>query len=276
MNKTPVIQRALYKSGLYLKKYSPVALSCAASVGVIVTVVTAIKAIPKAVELVKADSRKNHNGDPYAYTRKEAFMSAWKCYIPTAAFGLSTIACIMGANALNSRKQAALTSAYALINQSYKEYKDKLKELYGEEAHNAIVDSIVSEKCKDVFLYASDWAGYSCLDFGEDTAAYPEIVRTFYDSFSQRYFETTISKVIQAEYHLNRNFMFKGVIPLNDFYEFLGLEKTEFGETVGWSSCNGDIYWIDFNHHKLTLEDGMEIFVIDMVFEPTAEWMEDL
>lgn len=276
MNKTPVIQRALYKSGLYLKKYSPVALSCAASVGVIVTVVTAIKATPKAVELVKADSRKNHNGDPYAYTRKEAFMSAWKCYIPTAAFGLSTIACIMGANALNSRKQAALTSAYALINQSYKEYKDKLKELYGEEAHNAIVDSIVSEKCKDVFLYASDWAGYSCLDFGEDTAAYPEIVRTFYDSFSQRYFETTISKVIQAEYHLNRNFMFKGVIPLNDFYEFLGLEKTEFGETVGWSSCNGDIYWIDFNHHKLTLEDGMKIFVIDMVFEPTAEWMEDL
>ena len=276
MNKTPVIQRAIHKSGLYLKKYSPVALSCVASVGVIVTVVTAVKATLKAVELVKADSRKNHDGDPYAYTKKEAFMSAWKCYIPTAAFGLSTIACIMGANALNSRKQAALTSAYALINQSYKEYKDKLKELYGEEAHNAIVDSIVSEKCKDVFLYASDWVGYSCLDFGEDTAAYPEIVRTFYDSFSQRYFETTISKVIQAEYHLNRNFMFKGVIPLNDFYEFLGLEKTEFGETVGWSSCNGDIYWIDFNHHKLTLEDGMEIFVIDMVFEPTAEWMEDL
>ena len=127
MNKTPVIQRALHKSGLYLKKYSPVALSCVASVGVIVTVVTAIKATPKAVELVKADSRKNHDGDPYAYTKKEAFMSAWKCYIPTAAFGLSTIACIMGANALNSRKQAALTSAYALINQSYKEYKDKLE-----------------------------------------------------------------------------------------------------------------------------------------------------
>lgn len=54
------------------------------------------------------------------------------------------------------------------------------------------------------------------------------------------------------------------------------MKKTELGETVGWSSCNGDIYWIDFNHHKLTLEDGMEIFVIDMVFEPTAEWMEDL
>ena len=89
-------------------------------------------------------------------------------------------------------------------------------------------------------------------------------------------FESTIEKVIQAEYHLNRNFMFAGVIPLNDFYEFLGLEKTELGDAVGWSSCNGDIYWIDFNHHRLTLDDGMEIYVIDMVFEPTAEWMEDL
>ena len=53
------------------------------------------------------------------------------------------------------------------------------------------------------------------------------------------------------------------------------LVRTKFGNKK-WSSCNGDIYWIDFNHHRLTLDDGMEIYVIDMVFEPTAEWMEDL
>ena len=103
----------------------------------------------------------------------------------------------------------------------------------------------------------------------------PEIVRTFYDAFSQRHFESTISKVIQAEYHLNRNFMFNGVISLNDFYEFLGLEKIKIGDDLGWSNCNGDIYWIDFNHHRIDLDDGMEIFVIDMVFEPTADWLED-
>lgn len=180
----------------------------------------------------------------------------------------------MGANALNRRQQAALTSAYALVQNSYKEYKDKLKELYGEEAHNAIVDSIMSEKCKDVSISATGGWFNATLDFGEGME--PEIVRTFYDSFSQRYFETTIEKVIQAEYHLNRNFMFAGTIPLNDFYEFLGLEKTDFGDTVGWSSVNGDIYWIDFNHSRVTLEDGMEVYVIDMVFEPTADWMEDI
>lgn len=274
MSKNQAISSVLNKSGRYIKKYSPVALSCIASVGVVVTAVVSVKATPKALVKIQADSRKNHDGDPYAYTKKEAIVSAWKCYIPAVAIGASTIACIMGANALNRRQQAALTSAYALVQSSYKEYKDKLKELYGEEAHNAIVDSIMSEKCKDISISATGGWYNSSLDFGEGME--PEVVRTFYDSFSKRYFETTIEKVIQAEYHLNRNFMFAGTIPLNDFYEFLGLEKTDYGDAVGWSSVNGDIYWIDFNHHKITLEDGMEIFVIDMVFEPTPDWMEDI
>lgn len=274
MSKNQAIQKMLHKSGLYVRKYSPVALSCVASVGVVVTAVVAVKATPKAVMLIQADSREKHDGDPYAATKKEAVVAAWKCYIPAVAIGASTIACIMGANALNRHQQAALTSAYALVQNSYKEYKDKLKELYGEEAHNAIMDSIVKEKCKDISITSTGGWYNSTLDFGEGME--PEITRTFYDAFSQRYFESTIEKVIQAEYHLNRNFMFAGTIPLNDFYEFLGLEKTELGDTVGWSSVNGDIYWIDFNHHRLTLDDGMEIYVIEMVFEPTPDWMEDI
>ena len=205
MSKNQAIQKLLHKSGLCIRKYSPVALSCVASAGVVVTAIAAAKATPRAVALVYADSRKKHDGDPYAYTKKEAFIAAWKCYIPAVAFGASTIACIIGANALNRRQQAALTSAYALVQGSYKEYKDKLKELYGEEAHNAIVDSIAKEKCKDISISANGGWYDSSLDFGEGME--PEVSRTFYDSFSQRYFESTIEKVIQAEYHLNRNFI---------------------------------------------------------------------
>lgn len=74
--------------------------------------------------LIHADSERRHDGDPHAYTKTEAIAAAWKCYIPAVAIGASTIACIMGANALNRRQQAALTSAYALVQSSYKEYKD--------------------------------------------------------------------------------------------------------------------------------------------------------
>lgn len=267
MKQTQTLKQLCGKSKLFLKRAAPTFLTCVASAGVIATSVMAAKATPKALGLVRADSRKNHDGDPYACTKLEAVRSAWRCYIPAFAVGASTIACIIGANALNKRQQIAVASAYALVNNAYQDYKNKVKELYGEEVHQNIIDSIVKDACKDAHIHCD---GYS-LEF-EDVGE-PEITRTFYDSFSQRYFESTIGKVIEAEYHLNRNFMMMGDVSLNDFYHFLGLNETEFGATVGWTVCDG-LMWIDFDHHKTTLDDGMEIFVIDMVFSPRVSWDE--
>ena len=116
------------KIGRSLKKASPTILTCIGAAGVVATAVLAVKATPKADSLIKADSRRNHDGDPYAATKLEAVKSCWKCYIPAAATGVATIICIFGANTLN--KKASLASAYALVNRSYSDYKHKLKELY--------------------------------------------------------------------------------------------------------------------------------------------------
>ena len=62
MSKNQAISSVLNKSGRYIKKYSPVALSCIASVGVVVTAVVAVKATPKALIKIQADSRKNWGG----------------------------------------------------------------------------------------------------------------------------------------------------------------------------------------------------------------------
>lgn len=66
---------------------------------------------------------------------------------------------------LSKRQQAALTSAYVLLNDSYNNYKDKLKELYGEEAHQKIVDAIAAEKAKDVYITSTGLVRNSSLDF---------------------------------------------------------------------------------------------------------------
>ena len=121
------------KVGRALKKASPTILTCIGAVGVVATAVLAVKATPKALEMVRADSRKNHDGDPHAATKVEVVKSCWKCYIPAAVTGAATIACIFGANTLNRRQQASLASAYALVNRSFMEYKNKVKELYGQE-----------------------------------------------------------------------------------------------------------------------------------------------
>lgn len=116
------------KIGRSLKKASPTILTCIGAAGVVATAVLAVKATPKADSLIKADSRRNHDGDPYAATKLEAVKSCWKCYIPAAATGVATIICIFGANTLNKKQQASLASAYALVNRSYSDYKHKLKE----------------------------------------------------------------------------------------------------------------------------------------------------
>lgn len=150
--KKPNLQRLAQRSKIYLRKASPTILSGLGAAGVIVTSVLAVRATPKALRKIRADSKVNHDGDPEAYSKLEAVRSAWVCYIPAAISGTATIFCIFGANVLSKHQQAALTSAYALLNDSYNNYKDKLKELYGEEAHQKIIDAIAAERLRMYIL----------------------------------------------------------------------------------------------------------------------------
>lgn len=250
----------------FLKKNGSTILSACAIGGVIFTTVLAIKATPKAVELIKDDSRKNHEGDPYAYTKKEAIESAWKCYIPTFVSAGATICCIASANILNHKTQKSITGAYILLENSFREYKNKLKELYGEEVHNSVVDAIAKEHVSDVYISSQGLLGYSSLDISDTKN--PEKVRLFYDAYSKRYFETTLARVIEAEFHINRNYVMGGWVPANEYYEFLGLESIENGDILGWSAYELELCWIDFNHRVTYLDDGTEVIVIEMEFWP--------
>ena len=261
------------KIGRSLKKASPTILTCIGAAGVVATAVLAVKATPKADSLIKADSRRNHDGDPYAATKLEAVKSCWKCYIPAAAAGVATIICIFGANTLNKKQQASLASAYALVNRSYSDYKHKLKELYGEDAHKKIMESIAAEKSSMPPITAAGGFSNSSLEF-EDAN---EEQRLFYDSFSKRYFQATISQVLQAEYHINRNMVLGAFVTLNDFYDFLGISHVEGGDVVGWL-LSDSMYWIDFDNSKAMVDDGLNgeipCYVVDAMLgpQPESEW----
>lgn len=232
----------------------------------IATTILAAKASPKAVALLKeAEAEKEEK-----LTKTEIVKVAGPTYIPTILIGASTLACIFGANVLNKHQQAALMSAYALIDNSYKEYKAKLKELYGEETHNNIVDTIAVEKAEDIHINSS-YLGSNCDLSTEENGSEPVL---FYDEYSSRFFESTIEQVLQAEYHLNRNYVLRGYSDLNELYSFLGLEQTEYGSVMGWAPLDEGMYWIDFNHRKTTLNDGTECYILEMPFEPRLEYFE--
>lgn len=60
--KKPNLQRLVQRSKIYLRKASPTILSGLGAAGVIVTSVLAVRATPKALRKIRADSKANHTG----------------------------------------------------------------------------------------------------------------------------------------------------------------------------------------------------------------------
>ena len=240
---------------MFLKRNSSVILAFASAAGVVATAVLAVKETPRAVtifERVKEES----DEEP---TKLDYFKATWKCYIPAASVGVSTIACILGANALNKRQQAALISAYTFGTKAFNDYKEKAKELFGDKADHDIQSEIVKGKINE-------------NDFEEPTDGN----LLFYDEYSGEYFERTLVEVQDAEYQLNRKFVIDGYVKLNEFYDLLDLPKTDTGNVIGWSTEAGialyDYQWIDIKHELITLDDGLECYFLNFLSVPTIDY----
>ena len=251
---------------MFLKRNASTILTCIGGAGVIFTTVTAVKATPKAMTLI--EESKHEKGREL--TTYEVIKTAGRTYIPTILVGIGTLSCIFGASVLSKRQQASLMAAYTLIDTSFKEYKNKVKELYGEETHQEIVNSIMVEKAEDMYFHSAYFATSCDLPLEEDRSE----PRLFYDEYSNRYFETTIEQVLSAEYHLNRNYVLRGYAYLNELYEFLGLSATEYGSVLGWAPLDEGMYWIEFNHRKVVMDDGLECYILELPFEPRIDFDE--
>lgn len=259
------------RAGKAFKKATPTILTCISAAGVVVTVVLAVKATPKALKCIEKEKAVKNAENSENLTRMETIAACWRCYIPAVVTGIATIGCIFGANTLNRRQQASLVSAYALASRSFNSYKQKVRELYGEEAHKKVMASLAAEKSTKPTISAGSLTQMTSVGF-EDAN---EEERLFYDAISDRYFQATISQVLQAEYHLNRNFALSGgFITLNQFYEFLGVSKVRGGDEVGWM-ISDSLYWVDFDHQKTVVDDGLngevECYIIDAPFPPVSE-----
>lgn len=152
-------------------------LALLGSAGVVATTFAAIKATPKALR--RLEEAKEEKGEEL--TKLERFKYAAPAYIPTALIGVSTIACVVGANVLNTKNQASIASAYALIDNSYKEYKKKVSELYGEEGEQNVVKEIAKDEYEGYSPEEDDYEGD----------------QLFFDFNAMKYFKSSMDRVVQ-------------------------------------------------------------------------------
>ena len=249
-----------------LRRNSPKILAILAAIGTVSTAFATARATPKALLLIReAESQKGED-----LTALEKVKVAAVPYIPAVLLGSATIVCVFGAQMLNRRVQSSMASAYALLDQSFKDYRRKLNELYGDEADKKVIEALAVEKSQTVYINASYLDGPCDLAL-EENSSKPVL---WYDEYSKRFFTASLEQVLMAEYHLNRNYILRGEAVINELYEFLGLEPTDWGTEAGWAPMDEGMFWIEFNHIPAKLDNGSVFYIIEMPFEPALNYDE--
>lgn len=235
--------------GSALKKYSPEILTGIGIAGMIGTTVMAVRVTPKALVLIK-DAEEEKKED---LTVIETVKVTWKCYIPAVITGVTSVACLIGANSMNVRRKAALATAYTLSETALREYKEKVIETIGEKKEKAVKDSIAKDKVD------------------HNPVSKNEIVITekgttlCYDAISGRYFKSDINFLKKAENEINRRLLVEDYISLNEFYYEIGLGETKMGNLLGWNVSKG---LVRFDFSSTLSEDGTPCLVLDFEVAP--------
>lgn len=228
---------------------SPVILTAIGVVGTLTTAFLTGKATAKYVKLLAEEGYYDRD---YKFDRstKEHFKTAWKLYIPPAGAAITTIACIILANRIGTRRAAAVAAAYAISEKAFDEYRAKVAERIGQKKEQAFRDEIAQERVtadprSNAVIIASNKA-------------------LFYDAYTGRYFESDMETVRKAvndtNYQVNNDFY----ASLSDFYERIGLSRTDVSEEMGWNADK----LLDVEYSAVLAEDGRPCISISFKVAP--------
>lgn len=268
MNK-PNVNKYFKMATRMVKKRSPEILTGLGIAGMITTTVLAVKATPKALELIEGEKCKQNrelldeaekNGqDNCAQINKlkpvEVVKVAWKPYIPAVLLGTASVACLIGANSVHARRHAALYSAYKLSETAYTEYKDKVVETIGEKKEKKVRDEIAKDKVE------------------KNPASKTEIFMTgkgeslFYDPLSGRYFMSDMESIRKIVNDLNyaMGYGTEMYVSLSQLYDELGLKHTGVSDDIGWNISDG---LIEPEFSTQMSDDGRPCIVMDFLVTP--------
>lgn len=237
-----------------LKRHSPEILTGIGVAGMLATTVMAVKATPKAIMLV--NEREVELGVE-KLPAKEVVKTTWKCYIPAAVTGVTSIACIVGASSVNLKRNAALATAYTLSETALKEYKDKVIETIGEKKEKEVRDAIAKDQITKNPVSKAD----VIITEKGDTLCF--------DAFSGRYFKSDIEKIKRAENEFNRRLLQEDYLSLNEFYYELDLSGTYIGDRLAWRADRG---LVEITFSSQLAEDGTPCLVLQFINPPTYDY----
>ena len=208
--------------GGLIAKNSTTLLTGLSVAGLISTVISAVRATPKALDIIETipeDERDVKNVVKHTY----------KCYIPAVIFGTITVASIIGCNSISLKRHTAMVSAYKISEKLASTYREKVIDNIGVTKEKEIRDQINED-----LLVANPVGDKSIFVTGNGDTL-------FYDSLSGRYFYSSRTDVERVLTRLSRDMLSETTVSLNQVYGDLGLDEVELGDLLGWHIDDGTI-----------------------------------
>lgn len=254
-----------------ISKNSPTILTAMGVGGLIGTVIMAVKATPKAITILDDEMYHRYElegsdqefSEWLGYNERDKVLKiktfdklevtklCWKEYVPTVIMGSLSIACIVGANSVNLKKNAALAGLYSVATNNLKEYQDKVVEVMGDKKHKKIQDEVAKQKIKD-----NPVAKNEILFTGKG-----EVLCL--DAYTGRYFKHDIEAIRRAENMINKQLLTESSVTLNDFYYEIGLPNVRLGDEVGWNIDSIDAGMINIRLSAQLTPDDVPCMVVD-------------
>lgn len=268
-NKTEIMKSVngvTSKAVMKLKKHSPEILVVAGIAGTVVSAVLACKATTKVAEILdetKGTLDTIHEGmetgaiNGQEYTNEDGKkdtvvvyaqtgMKLAKLYGPAIILGTLSITSILASNNILRKRNVALGAAYAAIDKSFKEYRGRVVERFGEQVDTELKYGIKAKKFEEIEVDPE--TGKEKKVKKTVMVADPNLqsdYAVYFDSKSRNYetnpdYNRMFLKAQQA--FANDKLQTRGHLFLNEVLDDLDLPRTPAGQIVGWTKDGPDGY----------------------------------
>lgn len=268
-NKTEIMKSVngvTSKVVMKLKKHSPEILVVAGIAGTVVSAVLACKATTKVAEILdetKGTLDTIHEGmetgaiNGQEYTNEDGKkdtvvvyaqtgMKLAKLYGPAIILGTLSITSILASNNILRKRNVALGAAYAAIDKSFKEYRGRVTERFGEQVDTELKYGIKAKKFEEIEVDPE--TGKEKKVKKTVMVADPNLqsdYAVYFDSKSRNYetnpdYNRMFLKAQQA--FANDKLQTRGHLFLNEVLDDLDLPRTPAGQIVGWTKDGPDGY----------------------------------
>lgn len=268
-NKTKIMKSVngvASKTVMKLKKHSPEILVVAGIAGTVVSAVLACKATTKVAEILDEtngtldtihEGMKTGAINGQEYTTEDGKkdtvvvyaqtgMKLAKLYGPAIILGTLSITSILASNNILRKRNVALGAAYAAIDKSFKEYRGRVIERFGEQVDTELKYGIKAKKFEEIEVDPE--TGNEKKVKKTVMVADPNLqsdYAVYFDSKSRNYetnpdYNRMFLKAQQA--FANDKLQTRGHLFLNEVLDDLDLPRTPAGQIVGWTKDGPDGY----------------------------------